>query len=1016
VRTFVAIAVLVSAAWLLIAISPTGASAIHLPAGFEAVKVTTPDLVAYPMMGTLDDRGRLFICESSGNTLNDQQMAAHPDYRIRMLEDRDGDGVFDHATTFAEHLTLPAGAVWYRGSLYVASPPDLFRFTDTDGDGVADKREVVVTGWVMASNAASLHGPFFGPDGYLYLTDGRHGFDIKAVDGREYKGKSSRIWRIRPDGTGLEWFAGGGFDNPVELVFTPSGETIGTMTYFKDPANGERDALLHFVEGGVYPKWYRVVDEFKRTGDLMPVMTKFARIAPAGLMRYRGAAFGPQFQGNLFSAQFNPHRIQRHILFREGSSYRTEDSDFLTSTDPDFHPTDVLEDADGSLLVMDTGAWFIHGCPISRVAKPEIKGGVYRIRRKSARRPDDPRGEKLNLAAMSPAELVKSMADPRPAVQDKAIEQLVAGGHVPATPLHLTPALVFALFRMGTPEAQAAVRSALSHPSADVRTAAARCVGMAKDSAAVDRLMAIVRKDLPAPRRQAAAALGQIGDVRAVPALLAAAANPEDRYVEHSVIYSLIELNQPDKLSVALTAPQPKVRKAALIALDQVEHSPLQPAQAVPLLNSKDKDLRTAAIFVTSHHPDWAGQVVEFLSQRLHDPTFGGAEGSAVRDAFVAFAADAGAQKLVGDLLRDRSLGPKQLTFLLDTLDALPLKQFPEPWIPSLGELIEGRNARALDLVRTRGIAGVEPSLNKIADDPTAPAVLRVSAISALVTNDPHLTDARFDLLAAKLDPRTDAVLRQSAAQILARSALDKDKLLLLAAKYLPKADALTLATTIDCFRASRDPEAGAALVGVLKRSPAVLGTLGEQHLKTLIDPFPEPVRKSAAPLFQALHEAEKNRIQRLQKLEPLLTAGGDVGRGRRIFFGEKVACYSCHTIGQEGGHVGPDLTGVGAIRSGHDLLEAVVFPSASFVPGFEIFNVTTATDTLAGLIRSQSADAVVLVTGPNEVIRIPRARIKRVQRSTVSLMPEGFDESLTTPELTDLLAFLQAEKNRPKP
>ena len=60
--------------------------------------------------------------------------------------------------------------------------------------------------------------------------------------------------------------------------------------------------------------------------------------------------------------------------------------DFLTSRDPDFHPTDVIEDADGSLLVLDTGAWFIHGCPISRVAKPEIKGAIYRIRRWQRRR------------------------------------------------------------------------------------------------------------------------------------------------------------------------------------------------------------------------------------------------------------------------------------------------------------------------------------------------------------------------------------------------------------------------------------------------------------------------------------------------------------------------------------------------------------------------------------------------------------------------------------------------------
>src|SRR5215831_6646092 len=137
---------------------------------------------------------------------------------------------------------------------------------------------------------------------------------------------------------------GGGYDNGIEMVFTDAGEMIGTMTYYTNPKAGERDALLHYVEGGVYPKVTPIVNQHKRTGDLMPAMTKFARIAPAGLERYRGAAFGPEFQGNLFSAQFNPHRIQRHVLHREGASYRTDDSDFLTSSDPDFHPTDVLED------------------------------------------------------------------------------------------------------------------------------------------------------------------------------------------------------------------------------------------------------------------------------------------------------------------------------------------------------------------------------------------------------------------------------------------------------------------------------------------------------------------------------------------------------------------------------------------------------------------------------------------------------------------------------------------------
>jgi len=227
---------------------------------------------------------------------------------------------------------------------------------------------------------------------------------------------------------------GGGFDNPVEMIFTAAGEMIGTMTYFTDPVNGQRDALLHFVEGGVYPKPHPAIAEFKRTGDLMPVMTKFARIAPAGLMQYRGASFGGEYQGNLFSAQFNPHRVQRHVLFREGATFRTEDSDFVTSTDPDFHPTDIFEDADGSLILLDTGGWYVDACPLSKIHKGEKRGAIYRIRKAGAPRIDDPRGERLKLDSLPPAELARHLEDARPAVRDRSLELLVAAGEkaVPA--------------------------------------------------------------------------------------------------------------------------------------------------------------------------------------------------------------------------------------------------------------------------------------------------------------------------------------------------------------------------------------------------------------------------------------------------------------------------------------------------------------------------------------------------------------------------------------------------------
>jgi putative membrane-bound dehydrogenase-like protein len=1003
-------------------------AALKVPPGFTIEKVAGPDLVSYPMLGTIDEHGRLFLCESSGNTKKTPEMAANPDYRIRLLEDRDGDGFYDRSQVFADKLTLPAGAVWYRDSLYVASPPDLLRFQDTNGDGVADVKEVVVTGWKLSANAASLHGPIFGPDGYLYLTDGRHGFNIKTRDGRQYTGLGSRIWRVRPDGTGLEWLAGGGFDNPVEVVFTPAGETIGTMTYFKDPENGERDALLHFVEGGVYPKPHPVISEFKRTGDLMPVMTKFARIAPSGLVRYRSAEFGDPFRDNLFSAQFNPHRVQRHVLIRDGETFRTEDSDFLTSSDPDFHPTDVMEDADGSLLVLDTGAWFIHGCPVSRVAKPEVKGGVYRIRKRGAHDIADPRGEKLKLDTLPPPALAQLLADPRPFVRDRAMERLVLATDAAVAPLaalrhssksyEARAAAVFALFRIGTAPAREAVRAALSDPDFRVRVAAARCAGMAGDPDAVDRLMEITRQDHPAARRQAAAALGQIGDPRATVALLAAADNPGGRLTEHSVIYSLIQLQQAAPLETALRHNSHAVRKAALIALDQMDASPLQREHVAPFLSAPEKELRAAALFVVSHRTGWAGTVVTYLDARLRDPQPAGEEMNSARETLSVLIEDSQIQKLIASLLGDTQIGEPQKLLLFDAIGASRLKSIPPIWLERLSSLLESGTPdlrlRAVELVRSRSIDGFDEPIGRIADDPQATDTLRVSALGVIVGRTPKLAPPRFDFLISRLGSTPDPILRQTVARVLARSTPPTEQLIRIASKLESQADPLVLSTVLDCFRSSRGQEVGEAVLAVLRKWPAVLGTLGQERLKSLLAGFPDNVQRKADPLFVQLEQAQKERVDRLRTLEPLLTAGGDVARGRRVFFGEKVACSSCHTIGREGSNVGPDLTGIGAIRSGHDLLEAILFPSASFVPGHEVYSVETATDRISGVLRSQSREAVVLVTGPNGELRIPREKVRSIQPSKVSLMPEGLDESLTRQELTDLLAFLQAENTSP--
>ena len=142
------------------------------------------------------------------------------------------------------------------------------------------------------------------------------------------------------------------------------------------------------------------------------------------------------------------------------------------------------------------------------------------------------------------------------------------------------------------------------------------------------------------------------------------------------------------------------------------------------------------------------------------------------------------------------------------------------------------------------------------------------------------------------------------------------------------------------------------------------------------------------------------------------------MGRGRQLFFNEKIACFTCHTVGPEGGTVGPDLTTIGAIRSGHDLLEAILFPNASFVPGYESMRISAKDPDFGGdveyvgVIGEQTPDAVVLRQNAKETVRISRTDISAMDQAPNSIMPQGLDTGMTQEQLLDLLAFLQSLNN----
>ncbi len=250
-------------------------------------------------------------------------------------------------------------------------------------------------------------------------------------------------------------------------------------------------------------------------------------------------------------------------------------------------------------------------------------------------------------------------------------------------------------------------------------------------------------------------------------------------------------------------------------------------------------------------------------------------------------------------------------------------------------------------------------------------------------------------------------VTRTLAADVLSRARYDDAQLTALAAVFA-RVGPLEAEKLLSAFGKTQNADVGRALVDALGRSPA-LASIRPETIATKFARFPEDVRAEAGRLSQRLEQSAATQRQRLESLLSSVS-GGDIKRGQAVFNSPKAACVSCHAIGYLGGKVGPDLTRIGQVRTERDLLEAILYPSASFVRSYEPVVVATQDGRVfSGLTTRDAADELILATGPNQEARIPRDQIEEIRPGTVSVMPAGLDQQMTPRELADLLAFLKA-------
>ena len=1015
---------------------------LTVPDGYVVEQVAAPPLVERPVTCDFDEHGRLYVAESSGSNAPLAEQRANPQHRILRLEDVDGDGVFDRRTVFAEGLMMLQGTLWHEGSLYVAAAPEILKLTDHDGDGVADAREVWHDGGTLTGCGNDLHGPYLAPNGRIEFTKGAFAEQTHDLAQRPgWTSRASHVFRCRPDGSDLEAVVTGGMDNPVDVAFTAAGERLLSATFLVHPAGGQRDGVVHAVGGGVFGKDHSVLDGHVTTGDLLPVLIHLGPAAACGLHVHSGFGCGQGLGGDAFVCSFNLRSVSRHRLTPDAGSFRVESEPFLSGDSADFHPTDVIEDADGSLLVVDTGGWYKLCCPTSQMEKPAVTGAIYRIRRGDVSPPDDPRGGAISWSTLAAPEVAAWLGDERPAVAWRAVAELARRGDAAAVveavsaeqaSRHARLRGVWCLSRIETDAAKAALRARLGDRDVEVRQAAAHAVGLARDRAAIEALGTQLAQDDPAVARAAAEALGRIGGEDAVAALLVGSRRAEGRMLEHAVCFSLIEAGLSEPLLTALHDPHPGVRRSAMVALDRLleaegDGAPLEAlcTAVVAAVHADAPALRDAGLQLVASHSLWAADILADVPNLLDElAAAAGEEGDRLLKRLVDLTAAAEvADAIAVTLRRGPTFETARAEAALQVIRAARPAAVPESWVDGLGDRLH---------TLTQGDAAADTAERLLASHVKTLAVLPLSAEQRQRLREPFVrlaasseVDGAVNLAALQASGLTDALpsavvdrllelVRNADGEV---SPLDRSAAIdALTKASLTGDDAMQLADMLSTL----SPSDVARVLPIVTRSGGSSLARGVDRLEAY--PRPDLLPRSlvvealaklaadggnASTLLSQIDDASASQRQRYLELAASLPAG-DAARGHRVFLSQKAACTSCHAMAYAGGRVGPDLTRIGGIRTPADLLEAIVLPNASFVRSYEpVVVLTTKGTVVSGIAVDTASDEMIVQTSATVRENIPLEEIDQIEQGTVSLMPTGYDTLLSPQELADLVAFL---------
>ena len=998
-----------------------------------------------------------WLADLNGDGSHDWRDLTIEKEKVYRVEDLNGDGVADRSQLlvddFHEEITDVAGGVFANGDdLYLAVAPDLWRLTDTDGDGIPDKKTSISHGYGVhvGFSGHGMSGIKMGPDGRIYWQIGDIGFNGEGPDGTKWEHPNSGvIARANPDGSDFEIFAHG-LRNTHQFVFDEYGNIISEDNDGDHP--GEKERLVYIVNGsdaGWRSNWqygkysdpdnnsYKVWMDEKmylprfegQAAYITPCISNFVS-GPAGIVYNPGTALGPNYKQTFFVAEFvgNPASSGIHSfkLKPNGATFELGEHKKVLggvlATGLDFGP-------DGALYVADwIDGWGTHD--YGRIWKMDDASAAA-----SAIRNEVKTLLATDFNGKSNAELGDLLYHEDMRIRQKAQFALVKQGdkgmdifRQALTQTEHQLARVHAIWgisqlaRENTPYATTLI-PLLKDNDAEIRAQAAKWLGDIRYKAAGEMLLPLLADSQSRPRFFAAEALGRIQYEPAIPAIIAMLEtnDDDDAFLRHAGTLALARIGNAKPLLALADHPSRALRIAAVVALRRMGDP-----EIVRFLNDTDEFVVTETARAINDDLS-IEEALPALANLIHTTPF---TSEALVRRIINANLRVGNDDNLRQLLQYAQNNSQPAAMRAEALAAL------SSWAsPSVVDRVDGRYRgvieRDINVLRSQTatsyiklLADREPSvrlsaakaIRKLTVSQAAPALLaglkedkeidvRVECLSALVAlkapqqeeaikfaladNEKQVRVAALDLLENMAIP--EPVMVDLLANVIDTKTTEEKQAAIISLGKIPAAHSEAL------FNRLLDQMEADQL------SPEVYLELGEAIDSIHVEPL--------AKRYQAITEhfsADKLMASYASSLE-----GGDVRRGQRVFFQHQQAqCMKCHAYDDRGGNAGPQLNGVADRLSRQQLLEAVIDPSKRIAPGYGVVMLTLNNgEQLSGIYQGEDQHGVKIRKGQEPDQVIPHSDIKEKTFSPSSML--DMKGILSKREIRDVVAFLATLKEQ---